>query len=229
MKVAVHQPNYLPWIGYFRKIAISDLFVIFDDVQFEKGGYTNRVNIRISDQAKWLTEPINKRGILKSTINDIEFVADNDWRKNHFDKIASSYGKRPFYFELKEVLLSLFDNDFTRLSDFNSAAIESFVTRLNLNVGLVRSSTLDYNRDESASHKLVSICRIFGGDVYCSGRGGKNYNDEKLFLDSGVSVEYDDGWRATEYSQGANFIPGLSIVDAIANVGFEQVRSMIVR
>jgi hypothetical protein len=101
MRASIHQPNYLPWIGYFRKIARSDIFIFYDDIQFEKGGYTNRVEFLISKNKTWLTQPIIKTSILDIHIKDILF-ANDFWRLKHYKSISLNYSKSNFYCHIKE-------------------------------------------------------------------------------------------------------------------------------
>ena len=227
MRIAIHQPNYIPWLGFFRKMSISDIFVIFDDIQFEKGGLTNRVALRISDQQKWLTQPIIKRGILDLNIYDIKFSSDVNWREKHFQTIEQNYRRRPFYIELKKLLEELYSHYSATLVDFNINAIQIISTELGIKAKILRSSDLIYLRDTNASEKLASICRNLDGDIYCSGNGGKKYNDLSIFGLYNIAVSYDENWKAAQYEQGSEFIPGLSIIDVIANVGVKGTTKLL--
>jgi hypothetical protein len=227
MRIAIHQPNYIPWLGFFRKMMISDIFVFFDDIQFEKGGLTNRVALRIGDQQKWLTQPINKRGILDLKISDVSFSLEANWRERHFQTIKQNYCRRPFYGEIESLLKELHSQNISTLVDFNINAIKIISVELGIKTKTLKSSDLMYLRDTNASEKLASICKNLHGDIYCSGNGGKKYNDLNIFSSYNIAVSYDDNWRAAEYDQGSAFIPGLSIIDVIANVGLKGTKQLL--
>jgi hypothetical protein len=218
MKIAVHQPNYLPWVGYFRKIALCNKFVFYDDVQFEKGGFTNRVAIRMHESANWLTQPIVKHGVLGSTIADIRFAADCAWKTKHSKTIAQNYSRCSHFSDLASLLETIYASCTDSLAEFNSLAISTICNAIGIETMLVRSSTIDYVRDAGPSEKLASLCSILGGDVYISGNGGRTYNDTKVFDAYKVSVRYDQ-WTPMLYPQQGCHIGGLSIIDLIANVG----------
>jgi hypothetical protein len=226
MKIAIHQPNYLPWLGYFRKIAIADVFVFFDDVQFEKGGFTNRVGLRVGEQAKWLTQPVVKHGILNSTIADLQFASSGKWSESHLKIIEQYYQNRPFYSELQRLVATIFAESSGGVADFNIRAINLIVEALGIETKLIRATNLNYVREATASEKLASICKVLNGKTYYSGNGGRNYNNLEIFDMYGITVAYDN-WHPIEYQQGGNYIPGLSVIDAIANVGLKKTASFL--
>jgi hypothetical protein len=226
MRIGVHQPNYLPWLGYFRKMAICDIFVFFDDVQFEKRGYTNRANIRIGEGSKLLTQPIVKCSRIESNIANLMFSSHDRWRENHKRSIEMNYRRRPFYNEVLNFIEEIYSGQQQDLAGFNIRAINLLSERLSIKAVFLRSSNLDYSRDGSASEKIASICSTLRGNIYCSGKGGKKYNDEAIFSKFGVKIEYEE-WTPPSYPQGADFLQGLSIIDAIANIGIRGVAELI--
>lgn len=226
MRVSIHQPNYLPWIGYFRKISRSDIFIFYDDIQFEKGGYTNRVEFLISKNKTWLTQPIIKTSILNIHIKDILF-ANDIWRLKHQKSILINYSKAHFFHQVDNLLSEIFDTPLVHISDFNIRATTLICKFLNIDTKLLRSSELQYARDtKNPSLKLATLCLSVGADNYLSGNGGKNYNDHTLFSEHGVSVEYDN-WRQPNFQFNNEHPVGLSIIDALANIGVDAVREII--
>jgi hypothetical protein len=226
MIISVHQPNYLPWIGYFRKIAISDAFIFFDDIQFEKGGYTNRVRIRMGDEPNWLTQPVLKKDILNKKIFDVKIDGATDWKSKHLKSFEFNYKKSNFYNEAIEILKSILSFQSDSISDFNINAVEIILNKLKINTKIFRSSALDYGLQSSPSEKLASIVISLGGKVYLSGSGGKKYNDLEVFSRNHICLKYDD-WTPPVYNQGHPFSHGLSIIDGIAHLGIDDIKKAL--
>lgn len=137
-----------------------------------------------------------------------------------------NYRRRPFFNEVLYFLEEIYNSQQQDLAGFNVRAINLLAERLGIKAVLLRSSNLDYSRDGSASEKLASLCNAIGGNIYCSGMGGKKYNDEAIFSKFGVQIEYEE-WTHPLYPQGADFLEGLTIIDAIANIGIRGVAELI--
>lgn len=224
--VAIHQPNYLPWLGYFYKIAHSDVFVFLDDVQFSKNSYQNRVQVYSGQDLFWLTEPVRTKGAFKALTTEICF-ADESWKERHRKTLVQFYRRHPFFREVEQ-LLDIFDAPSARLSEFNIGAIRKICAFLGLGKEMVVASELNLGDLNDATERLAHIIRAVKGEVYLSGSGGKKYHDEGEFGRYGIGVKYSD-FNSPPYSQigRETFQPGLSIIDALSNIGRKGVRDML--
>tara|TARA_X000000950_G_scaffold25208_1_gene27005 strand:- start:849 stop:1547 length:699 start_codon:yes stop_codon:yes gene_type:complete len=178
--VSIHQPNYLPWIGFFEKIYLSDIFVYFDNVQMPKNkSFVSRNKILFNKKSMWLTVPINKKGI--QTINEVKII-DNYWKKKHLDTIYFAYKKEKYFEEsfnkIKKVLLK--DNVY--IADLNIDIIEEILRILKIqNVKIIRASQLSLK--QKGAESIFEILKTLNAKVYISGKGKgslKYVNDETL-------------------------------------------------
>jgi hypothetical protein len=222
--VAIHQPNYVPWAGYFYKIAISDTFVFLDDVQFTKGGFINRNKIKTSQGVKWLSIPVHTR--IGWTLREVRWSRP-DWPEKHMKTLRSAYGKAPFFEETCSWMADMVcaqpaDN----IADLNIRMIESLSKQLDLQCSFRCSSEFRVSKERDM--RLVELTKMAGGDVYLSGYGGGTYQDANIFERAGIDVRYYD-FASQQYSQlWGRFESGLSILDMLFNCGFEGA-SRIVR
>ncbi len=218
--VAVHQPNYLPWLGYFYKISKVDLFVIQDNVDFESGNaesLTNRTRLKSPQGMIKLTVPVRHKTGLKK-INQIQIDTNQKWARKHLSLITNACIHSPFfklYFpRLESVLLS----DFENLSDLNIALISLCCSCLEISTPCILASELKISGLQK-SEQLVEICRQLDADLYLSGNGARKYNDPALFQKNNIALKYSS-YKPPVYKQLFDgFIPGLSVLDALFNLG----------
>ena len=216
--VAIHQPNYLPYIGFFQKMALSDIFVILDNVQFSKDSYSQRTKIRVPYGSIWLTIPIEKKYNFK-LINEVQLSSNNIWIKKHKLSIVSNYSKSPFFD--KAFIERYYQNSFKNLQEFNEFGILYIKKRIGINTKIVRASELDINENSKSTDLLVDIVKKVGGDIYISGLGGRKYMAEEKFLENNIKLEYFE-FKPFEYLQRWNgFEPYMSAIDLLFNLGNE--------
>ena len=228
MIVAIHQPNYLPWLGYFYKIARADVFVFLDDVQFSKGSYTNRVRILASVGGKWLTIPITVS--MGQAVCEVSF-ASPDWRKGHADTLRGAYSAAPAFFavwpKVREAILGADGDD---LAEVNIRLVTFLAERLGLRCQFRRSSEL--HLQSVSDDRLVQIAaQVAPGGTYLSGKGGAKYQDPEKFHRAGLGFEYAN-YSPLAYHQIAraglfDFVPGLSILDAVFHLGWSRTADLI--
>jgi hypothetical protein len=176
MRLACHQPNYFPNQNYFDKIAACDLFIILDDVQFEKNGFTNRNRIPGDDKELWMTIPIiHKYGQL---IKDVVIVKDY-WKRKHYQTLECKYDKGKC-----EAIKSFFDYESDSLIDWNIRSLKYVMSDLEY----ITSSMLRI--ETRSTERLIDICNKVGADTYVSGIGSKKYMDMELFAKAGIEVEF---------------------------------------
>ena len=229
MKVAIHQPNFFPWLGYFDKIACCDAFVILDDVQFSKKGgtWTNRVKLLISGEPRWVTVPINRSYSGVRRISEMEFRRDQSWRGKILRTIEMNYKKAPFYIEMFSFFEGLINNPENNIAEYNSKAILCICEKLGLEQDkLFWSSKLAHKGD--SNELLVSLTKAVGGDTYMCGDGAAGYQDDTVFASAGVRLECQN-FRHPIYTQCnlSGFMPGLSVIDVLMNLGFDGTRKII--
>lgn len=223
--IAIHQPNFLPWLGFFHKVAKADCFVFLDDVEFSKGSVTNRVRIILGGNPYWLTIPISDAKNA-SKISELK-VAPTDWRSKHLRVLREAYSKAPYLDEILPILEDIYSLVEDNLARFNFAAVERICTHLNLTASFRTSSELA--AEGKGESKLVAIVKELGGSVYFSGNGAKNYQSGELFSDNEISLSYSS-FREHPYSQSAKgFMPGMSILDALFNLSAPEVMALINR
>jgi len=220
MIVAIHQPNFLPWIGYFYKMYKSDIFVFLDNVQFSKNSYQNRVKIKTSQGAQWLTLPVfHKFGQLTK---DVRINNNEKWKEKHLKTIELNYKKAPYFNQIYNLLVKVYTNNkWELMTDFNIELITAICNFLDIKTKTIRASSL--NTSGSATELLIDIVKKVGGDIYLSGKGGMKYQDENRFKEENITLIYTNFKHPVYPQLWGEFIEGLSIIDLLFNCGEESV------
>ena len=223
MLVAIHQPNFLPWLGYFDRMVYADLFVLLDHVQFERRNYQNRTQIRIEDEARWLTVPVvqlsQKERIIEKRVDNPEGEGNRWWGPNAFQTLRYAYRKAPHFELYAPRLREILETRWDRLVDLNVATLEFVREALEIRTPMLRSSTLPV--EGARSGLLLDICRKVGASAFLGGMGGsRGYLDNEAFAAARMGVVWQD-FRHPQYEQGgtAPFIKGLSALDVLFNCG----------
>lgn len=220
MKCVILQPSYIPWRGYFHQIQKADVFVHFDDVQYDKRGWRNRNQIKTDTGLRWLTIPVLSKGHQETglLIKDTHICWDSDWIGSHWKSIEMAYHRAPYFAEYAAKLEPIFRTRPQMLADFTIESTELIAGMLGIDgTRFVRASTLS-SAGTKTDH-LLDICRKLGATHYISGPAAKDYLDEELMRDHGISVEYmryDYGEYAQFY--GA-FEPAVSVLDLLFMTG----------
>jgi len=229
MIVAIHQPNFFPWLGYFDKIRRSDVFIFLDDVQFPKTGgvWSNRVKLLINGDARWLTAPVDRGFHGTRNINEMVFSDGEDWRSKSLKTIFGAYKRAPFFDEAYSIIEPLVAHPETNVAEYNIYAIKSLANILGYSAkSLIRSS--DLSTECLSTKRLVDLTTLVGGAAYLSGGGATGYQKDEEFENSGINLIYQHFVHPV-YPQfsGNEFVGGLSIVDALMNLGFEGVQKLL--
>jgi hypothetical protein len=226
--VAIHQPNFFPWLGYFNKLARSDAFILLDNVQVPKtgGSWMNRVRILANGKAMWLTMPLVRSYHGVRRVNEMRINNDTPWRAKLLKSIRTSYGKAAFFDDVFPLLSLVVNNPTESLADYNSSAIHALAERLRLDTAkILRGSTLRVYGN--ATDLLISMVQAAGGTAYLSGDGAGGYQQDQKFADAEVALVYQN-FCSPRYPQGQDeFMPGLSIIDCLMYCGFETTRSLL--
>lgn len=227
--VAIHQPNFLPWLGFFDKIVRSDVFVLLDNVQFPKKGgtWTNRVNILMNGQRNWLTVPVDRSFHGTKLINEMLINNKTNWREKMLKSIQQNYIKAPFFKEIMPLVESLISNSTENLAAFNIEAIRTLTEQVGMSTDhFILASR--FNAEGSSNELLISITKKVGGGTYMCGSGAEGYQEEEKFASAGLELNHQN-FRHPIYRQmgKGEFLPGLSIIDALFNVGSKAVASIL--
>tara|TARA_B100001167_G_scaffold79056_1_gene47239 strand:- start:334 stop:1017 length:684 start_codon:yes stop_codon:yes gene_type:complete len=219
MKIAIHQANYFPYPGFFHKINQADVFVIQDDIKFVNK-VTNRNKIISSSGHTWINVPI-KKGHRSLPIMDVKINNEIPWKKINFKKVCAGYNKAKFFHLYKDFFENLYKKEWNNIFDLNFETIKQVLIWLNIKTKIVIESELDVSGQHT--ERLVNVCKKLGADTYISGIGGKKYLDEKLFEKNKIILKYQN-YNPIKYTQhmSKSFIPNLSIIDSLANVGPES-------
>lgn len=222
--LAILQPGYLPWLGFFEQLARSDVFVIYDDVQFDKHGWRNRNRIKSPDGPHWLTVPVRHAGKNTPTNHTIEIDRTQRWARKHIGSIRQFYARSPHLDRYLPELEELLHRDWRLLVDLDLAVTALLCRWLGLERSVVRSSALGIGGGQS--ERLLNHCRHFGARRYLSGAAARDYLDTGLFAEQGVEVVWQD-YRHPVYPQPHGpFVSHLSTLDLILNCG-DQSRSLL--
>jgi len=216
--VSINQPAYLPWLGYFHRIAASDLHIVLDHVQFEKNSFTNRNKVRTANGSAWLTVPVKTSGRFgELAINSLEIDNKSDWRRKHWQTVQQSYAKAAHFREHEAFFRELYGTPWEKLVDLCERVTSYLVQSFGIKSRLVRSSEM---KGRGAKDELVlNLCREAGASTYISGALGRDYLREELFREAGIKVLYQD-YHHPEYPQVYKpFEPYMAAVDLLFNCG----------
>jgi hypothetical protein len=218
MIVAVQQPQFLPYLGFFHKVRQADVLVILDDVQFQKHGFQNRNLIKTNTGSQWLTVPIVHH--FGQKILEVAIARTTNWRKKHWSALQTNYAPAAFFKQLAPQLEPLLvGRDDDTLLAVDMELMRWAMATLGITTSIRMSSELGVGGD--ANERLVEICRAVAADTYISGPGGRAYMDLALFGRAGVAVTFQD-YAPREYAQlfpKHGFLPNLAVVDALLNLG----------
>jgi hypothetical protein len=218
MIVSINQPAYLPWLGYFHRIAVSDHHVVLDHVQFEKNSFVNRNKVRTRDGWCWLTVPLKTSGRFGDlAIDKLELADDDRWRKKHWDTLAANYRRAPHFAAHAPFFEALYARTWTQFNPLLRELLTYCCRALDISTPLSFSSemTVTGKKDEL----VLELCRALGATTYYSGALGRQYLREPLFQEAGVHVVYQDYVHPTYPQLTPDFLPYMGIVDLLFNCG----------
>jgi hypothetical protein len=219
MKVTIHQPNYIPWIGFFNKVSMADTYVLLDSVQYEKDGYTNRNKIRQPDSPAgwtWLTVPV-KKGSSNLLIKDVEIDNNQPWRETSLRTIKRVYKNSPYLNDYLPFIDSIYKQEWHSLCELNEYIIRQVLGTLDVKPQIVRSSELNISSKKSDLN--LDICKAVGATEYISGVSGKDYLEMDRFNESGIKVTFHDFKHPVYPQVRGPFISNKSVIDLLLSCG----------
>jgi hypothetical protein len=191
MNCVILQPSYVPWRGYFHQVRRADVFVFYDDVQFDKHGWRNRNRIKTSNGAQWLTVPVHAHGAVQEGVRICDVLIDWDqyWARKHLNALMLNYSKAPYFRRYAELVRSFYERRDRHLVDLTISTTTVLAAELGIcNTRFVRSSAL--RSTGTGTERLVGILKEVGATHYISGPSARDYLDERQLLAAGISLEY---------------------------------------
>jgi WbqC-like protein family len=230
---AIHQPNFLPWMGYFHKIATVDTFIFFDSVAMSNGKtWTSRCQILVNGKAHWLTLPVMKSGRSGQRICEVELLDFvQNWKKT-LRTLRHAYGRAAHFDAVFPFLENFEKENFTLLADFNAQFIEVVSRELGFKTQFVKSSSKPELMESSdlKTDYIIQTCEAFEVKNYVSGRGGSLlFLEKEKFAEAGIIVDFQ-GFTSPNYTQlnAKEFINGLSIIDVLMHCGWQKTSAFLV-
>lgn len=217
LTIAILQPSYMPWLGYFDQLDAVDLFVIYDDVQYDTRGWRNRNRIKTVAGVRWLSVPVTVPDGVSRTRPPIPSVRvhGDHWRRRHLETVRHAYARTPGLDALEAEMTVLFERGHERMADLASDSIAMLARMLGISTKTVRSSSLGLTGVKS--DRLIAICHKLGATRYLSGQAARSYLDTSAFEAEGIEVLFQN-YQHPEYQQcHGPFLPFLSTIDLLAN------------
>jgi hypothetical protein len=226
MILTAHQPVYLPWLGLFHKVLLSDTYCIFDIAQYQTKDFVNRNKIKSSNGSHWLTVPVESKNHYEKRICDVKII-NNGWNKKNFKSIVLAYSKTKYYKDyidgIEDVLIG---KSFDFLTDLNTELFKLFLKYLDINVPILKAS--DYDFVGSKSDLVLDMCIKLEAKSYIFGALGKDYADVTSFKNKGIEVFFQDYNHPVYNQQFKEFEPYMSVLDLLFNEG-NQSREIITK
>jgi WbqC-like protein family len=218
LKVVISQSMYFPWVGCLEQIRLADVYVRYDDVQFSKGSFTNRVQIKAESGSQWVTVPLKKFN-LGAHIDEIEIDSTQNWQGKHLSVLRNAYSNAPYFQEMHQLVESVFDQPLSCIGDLAFSSQMHLLDYFGLNPALQITNAKSLGILGQSSQRVLDIVRHLKGDEYITGHGASNYLDHALFEQSGVDVQYMQYQKKIYPQLHGEFTPYVSTLDLIANCG----------
>lgn len=221
MIAAVHQPQFMPWLGYFDKIVRSETFVLLDSVQFKKNEFQNRNKIKTAQGWMWLTVPVLFK--YPEQIDEVRINNGIDWRKKHLRTLAINYQKAPYFHDLFPEVERFYAGDSQSISEVNRESVFMLLRMLGVDRQIAIASALGHLPEEPSA-RLAAICECLRADTYLSGAGGREYLDLEPFNKRGITVIFQEFNHPVYEQLYGDFIPNLSLLDLLFNCGPDSLK-----
>lgn len=212
MIVTIHQPDFLPWLGFFERWQRSDLYVVLDDVQYIRRGWQHRDKIKTAQGVQWLTVPVRKKGRYHQLVSEVEIDWQEAWDVAMLKRLQDAYAKAPNLNETNALLASVFDQKCRLLMDLNLDLLKACAARLGIAKPMMLASALGGSELKSTA-RLIHLVKAAGGDTYLTGLGSRSYLDESQCREAGIEVVWQDYSHPVYPQLHGDFAPMLSVID----------------
>jgi len=223
MNIVISQPMFFPWVGMFEQIRLADVYVHYSDVQFSKGSFVNRVQIKTATGSKWLTVPLSglKFG---QRINEVRINHEKDWCSSHLQQLEQAYASAPYFNDMMALVVSVYDEQYENIDQLSKATLDVVCRYYGLDKTCKFIDIGELEITGASSERVLDIVLTLGGTRYITGLGALKYLDHPLFERHDVRVDYMD-YQKVPYTQlHGEFTPYVSILDLIANEGKAGIR-----
>lgn len=226
MRIAIMQPGYIPWLGFFELMANCEIFVLLDDVQYDKKSWRNRNKIRTINGWMWLTVPVLQKNRRGQKINEVIINNDYPWKEKHLKALKFNYAKSGYYSEYIGFFERLYKKNWYYLVDLDIEIISFMTKSFDINTKIVRSSALEVPKSSGNTH-IINICKSLKAEKLYDSNGARVFIKTELFQNNGIEVTFQD-YKHPIYRQIAQpFLPCMSAVDLLFNEGPDSKRIML--
>ncbi len=209
---------FFPWVGMFEQIRLADVYVHYSDVQFSKGSFVNRVQIKTAEGTKWLTVPLAGQS-LGQAISEVRINNRKDWRGSHLSLLRQAYNKAPCSNEMLELVESVYDNACDTIGELSKLSLDAVCRYYSIDRGRRFVDVEQLAIPGHGSQRVLDIVRHFQGDTYITGLGASKYLDHAIFEDACIRVEYMNYLKKPYVQLHGEFTPYVSVLDLVANTG----------
>ena len=226
--VTMHQPNYLPWLGFFSKIKHSDCFVIVDNIEFNRRGYThrNKIRVNVKEGWMWLTIPPVSKIPIGTFINEVKLPKNNQWQKKHWKIIELNYKKADYFYSYTDFFEKLYKEKFEYLWQINEKIIFHLLKCFDINTEVIKSSDLDLDPKFKKADLIIAILKNIDAKTYLSGPSGKNYLEFDKFKKNDIKLEVFEFKHPVYKQRYPGFEPNMAAIDLLFNMG-EKSKGLI--
>ena len=225
MILTAHQPTYLPWLGLFHKIALSDKFVSFNEVQYLPKDWMNRNKIKTNNDPIWLSVPVLRKGYRDSKISELLIDNKTNWKEKHLKSIIFNYKKSRYFEKYVEFFEDTYSRKWEYLDELNEHMLKWFLDELDINVEFIRASDFDFQGTKSSL--VLDMCKKLKADKYIFGELGKEYAEIEEFKKSNIEVIFQEYVHPTYKQLNGDFISHLSIIDLLFNCGPDSFKILM--
>ena len=227
MKLAIMQPYFFPYIGYFQLMNAVDKFVIYDDVNFINRGWVNRNRILVNGKEHIFSVPL-KNASQNVLIKDLELIESEKWKNKFIKTLEHAYGKAPSYEDVFPLVEKIINTNTKLMRDWHLISFKLLNKYLGIKTAIVESSSIYKNQKLKGQHRILDICLQENTSQYINAIGGEKLYDRKLFKENGINLFFIDVNKSITYNQKSNvFAPNLSIIDVLMNLKVEDKRSLL--
>jgi hypothetical protein len=216
--IVISQSMYFPWVGFLEQLRLANVFVRYDDVQFSKGGFTNRVQIKAPTGSQWMTVPLHKHN-LGQRIDEVQIDNGKDWCDTHIQQLKAAYSKAPFLKDVLSIVEAVLSKPFKSIGELAFLSQMSLLDYFSLNPSLRVCSIDELKITGSGSQRVLDVVSSLGGSQYVTGHGALHYLDHQAMEDRGIEVRYMRYEKQPYPQLHGDFTPFVSALDLVANCG----------
>jgi hypothetical protein len=217
MKIVISQSMFFPWVGLLEQIRLADIYVYYDDVQFSKGSFVNRVQIKTDRGQQWLTVPILQN--FGQSIAEVPIDYRQNWQERHLQILKRAYDQANFRDEMLTLVTDLYQQNHACIGSLSRASLQSIIQYFGLEKGRKFVDVTTLNIDGTSSRRVLDVVIALQGTQYITGHGAAKYLDHSLFETTHIDVRYMKYQKKPYPQLYGDFTPFVSCLDLIANCG----------